>query len=385
MKTTLKIHKVRDLVDGFVFDVAEDKGLYGLGGNLVIQPEYQRNYIYGNGKLDVAVIDTLMRANPLGLLYFNVLPDGGLEVLDGQQRITSVGRYVKDAFSIKVRGMEQHFSALPKHEQDALLDAEVLAYHCEGTEKEIKEWFETINIAGEKLTDQELRNAVFSGPFVSAARKVFSNSGNADTEKWAPYLKGDIKRQDYLAVALDWVSEGNIGDYMSAHRHDKGIGEMKRHFDAVLGWVTTVFTDVYAEQRGLDWDALYREYHERPYNPEHVAKEVRDLMADPFIKSRKGIFEYVLGGGVDTRLLDVRIFEDATKRKVYAAQTKAAEAAGVSNCSLCAVGHEGNASRIYALKEMDADHVTAWSKGGLTDESNCEMLCKTHNRAKGNK
>jgi 5-methylcytosine-specific restriction endonuclease McrA len=388
MKTTLRTDiTVADICDGFVYNELEGKGLFGLGGRLVIQPEYQRNYFYQEkgGKREQAVIHSLLRGYPIGLLYFNKVGDDRYEVLDGQQRITSIGRFVTNKFAIKVGGNPKIFDSLPADQKARLLDTKLLIYICEGAESEIKEWFQTINIAGVPLNEQELLNAIYSGPFVTLARAEFSNSQNANLHKWRAYIKGNVNRQDFLACALDWVSKGNISDYMSKHRYDDTIDELKTYFNSVIDWVATVFRDVYPEMQGLEWGRLYEQYHRTPYDPDAVAEQVRRLYDDPYVRNKRGIFEYVLGGCQDPRLLEVRVFDEAVKRAVYARQTAEAQAAGVSNCPLCAVGHDANRSRIYEYKEMEADHVTAWSKGGASTPENCQMLCKTHNRAKGNK
>lgn len=387
MITTLRTdYKIKDICDGFVYNELEGKGLYGLGGKLTIQPEYQRNYIYADGKKDVAVIESIMSGYPLGLIYFNKVGDDKYEVLDGQQRITSFGRFVTNKFAVKdSNGMEQYFSGLSKDMQDKILDAPLTIYICEGEESEIKNWFKTINIAGIPLNEQELCNAIYSGPFVTAAKAEFSNSQNANIQKWNAYIAGAVNRQDFLKTALDWVSDGNIENYMSSHRRDDNINELKAYFNTVIDWAAATFLDIKSEMRGLDWDDLYRKYHNRPYDPNELSGQIEELYSDPYIKNRKGIFEYVLDGCNNPSLLDVRIFDDATKRKVYTDQTILAKEKGESNCPLCAIGHEANRTRIYSLSEMDADHVTAWSKGGDTDEENCQMLCKTHNRAKGNR
>ena len=388
MKTTLRTDiTVADICDGFVYNELEGKGLFGLGGRLVIQPEYQRNYFYQEkgGKREQAVIHSLLRGYPIGLLYFNKVGDDRYEVLDGQQRITSIGRFVTNKFAIMVGGNPMIFDSLPADQKARLLDTKLLIYICEGAESEIKEWFQTINIAGVPLNEQELLNAIYSGPFVTLARAEFSNSQNANLHKWRAYIKGNVNRQDFLACALDWVSKGNISDYMSKHRYDDNIDELKTYFNSVIDWVATVFRDVYPEMQGLEWGRLYEQYHRTPYDPDAVAEQVRRLYDDPYVRNKRGIFEYVLGGCQDPQLLEVRVFDEAVKRAVYARQTAEAQAAGVSNCPLCAVGHDANRSRIYEYKEMEADHVTAWSKGGASTPENCQMLCKTHNRAKGNK
>jgi hypothetical protein len=387
MKTTLNTEiTIKDICEGFIYNELEGKGLFGLFGKLTIQPEYQRNYIYADGKKDVAVIDSILKGYPLGLIYFNKVNDNKFEVLDGQQRITSFGRFVTNKLVIKdENGMEQHFRSIASDKQEIILKTKLLIYECEGTESEIKEWFRTINIAGVPLNNQELMNAVYSGPFVTLEKEEFSNSRNTNIQQWTLYVSGSANRQDFLERALDWVSKGNIGDYMSRHRYDNNIAELKNYFNSVIDWISAIFTEVENEMRGLEWGRLYETYRRQPYNPKEISVQVKNLYADPYIKNRKGIFEYILGGATDTKLLDVRVFDEATKKTVYAAQTAEAEEKGISNCPLCAIGHDSNKNKTWKLPEMDADHVTAWSKGGATDLNNCQMLCKTHNRAKGNK
>ena len=389
METILKTEiTVKDICEGFVYNELEGKGLFGLSGKLTIQPEYQRNYIYASdgGKKEVAVIESILKGYPIGLIYFNKVSENNLEVLDGQQRITSVGRFVTDKFAIKdENSMEQYFSGMAKDKKAKILKTKLLIYECEGTESEIKVWFKTINIAGVPLNDQEFLNAVYSGPFVTLGKEEFSNSQNANIQKWSVYVSGSATRQEFLECALDWVSKGDIEGYMSCHRFDKNIIELKRYFNSVIDWVSSAFTDVESEMRGLEWGRLYEKYHKKPYNSVKVSVEVRKLYSDPYIKNRKGIFEYILGGSVDTKLLEVRVFDEATKKAVYATQTAEAKANGRSNCPLCAIGHDANKSKIWKPDEMDADHVAAWSKGGKTASKNCQMLCKTHNRAKGNR
>ena len=389
MNTTLKTNiTVKEICDGFVYNELEGKGLFGLSGKLTIQPEYQRNYIYASdgGKREMAVIESILKEYPIGLIYFNKVSNDKFEVLDGQQRITSLGRFITDKFAIKdENGMPQIFGNMARDKQKKILESKLLIYECEGTESQIKEWFKTVNIAGVPLNNQELLNAVYSGPFVTKAKEEFSNSQNANIQKWSAYVSGSANRQEFLECAFDWVSKGNIGDYMSKHRKDKNIDELKKYFNTVIDWVSSVFTDVESEMRGLEWGRFYEEYHNKAYNPAKVATEVRKLYGDPYIKNRKGIFEYILGGSTDTKLLEVRVFDEATKRSTYELQTAKAKKKEESNCSLCAVGHDANKGKIWSFGEMEADHVSAWSKGGKTTAKNCEMLCKTHNRAKGNR
>ena len=307
-------------------------------------------------------------------------------MLDGQQRITSFGRYVTGKFAVKdEHGMEQYFGGLAADKQQKILDSKILVYECSGTETEIKDWFRTVNIAGVPLNDQELLNAVYSGPFVTAGRQEFSNSQNANIQKWSAYVRGAANRQDFWERALEWVSNDNVADYMSRHRTDRDISEVKAYFNAVIDWVATVFTNVEKEMRGLEWGRLYETYHGQPYDADKVAERVRSLYADPFVKGRKGIFEFILGGETDTKLLELRLFDEVTTRVVYEEQSAQAQATGASNCPLCAIGTDANKTRIYKQNEMDADHVTAWSKGGQSTLANCTMLCVTHNRAKGNR
>jgi len=388
VKTTLKHFTVADVLDGFVYNELEGKGLFGLSGKLVIQPEFQRHYIYNDGKKDVAVVDSLLKGYPLGLIYFNVNGDT-LEVLDGQQRITSVGRFVTGKFAIKLDGKEQTFSSLPKDIQDKILASELLVYECEGTETEIKEWFRTINISGIPLNSQELLNAIYSGPFVTAAKAEYSNSNNANMQKWSAYVKGDPKRQEILEEALNWVSSArgqNIDAYLAQHRTDKNINELKNYFTSVIDWIGSVFAGIpEKEMRGLEWGRLYEEHHQTAYNPAAMTGRVEELMGDPAVSSRKGIYEYLLSGESRPELLAVRLFDEKTTQSAYKRQTDLAKTNGVSNCPTCATVDNANKVRIYKLGEMEADHVAAWSKGGQSGLDNCEMLCVTHNRAKGNK
>lgn len=387
MKTTLRTDiTIRDICNGFVYNELEGKGLFGLSGHLVIQPEYQRNYIYATENREAGVIDSIIKGYPLGLIYFNKVSDDMFEVLDGQQRITSIGRFITNKFAIKdENGMEQYFDGLNPHIQEKILNTTLLIYECTGAETEIKEWFKTINIAGIPLNEQELLNAIYSGPFVTMAKAEFSNSQNTNIQKWSAYISGTANRQDYLKTALEWVSNDDVSRYMSAHRQDTNINELKNHFNSVIDWVSAVFPMVEKEMRGLEWGRLYNEYHNQAYNPSQVAEKVKALYGDPYVKNRRGVFEYILGGCVDTKLLEIRVFDEATKQTQYAIQTATAEREHTSNCPLCAIGHDANKEKIWKMSEMDADHVTAWSKGGTTDIKNCQMLCKTHNRAKGNK
>ncbi len=387
-KTLVTTWTVRDICKGFTFSKAEGKGLFGLNGKLTIQPEYQRNYIYDKGGKDVDVIRSLMVGYPLGLLYFVKTGEDKYEVLDGQQRITSFGRFVNTTYPFSVpdeEGNPRYFDSLSPDMQQKILDTEMVVYVCEGDPSEIDKWFKTVNIKGEPLNDQERLNASYHGPFVTAARRVFSNSLNANMNKWLTYIKGDPKRQDVLKAALEWVSHGNIQQYMSQHRNDTSIAELQNHFESVIDWIGGLFDYTDSEVRGLPWGEYYDKYHETAYDRTAINNRVKELMQDPYVNNRRNIFAYVLGGETEPQLLDVRVFDEGVKRRVYEVQTEKAKNENISNCPLCAIGPEANAKKIWKITEMDADHVTAWSHGGATDASNCQMLCKTHNRAKGNR
>ncbi len=387
MEAIPKFFTVKELCEGFVYSESEQKGLFGLAGKLTIQPEYQRNYIYceNDSRAEAAVIDSVLKKYPLGVLYFNKKEDGTLEVLDGQQRITSLGRFLTGKFSIRYNGRPCKIYSIPQDKQKLIKDTKVLVYICEGTESEIKEWFEIINIGGIKLNEQEKLNAIYSGPFVSAARKEFSNKSDHRVQKWGNFITGAVERQEILQTALSWVSHGNIMDYMQEHRRDSDINELKSVFNDVIDWADRTFIEIRPQMKSIKWGMLYDRFHDKPYNPNEINEVVAKLMEDSQVTDKKGIFEYVLGGCEDKRLLNVRVFDEKTKMKAYQRQTEYARKEMTSNCPLCACGDSPNKTRIWALKEMDADHVKAWSKGGDSTERNCQMLCKTHNRAKGNR
>ena len=387
MKTELRTDiTIEKLCEGFVYNEFEEKGLFGLNGRLVIQPEYQRNYIYNDGKKDVAVINSLLSGYPMGLIYFNKNGDK-YEVLDGQQRITSIGRFITNKFAVKVDGYERNFDSLDKEIQEKLLQTPLTIYICEGTEKEIKDWFQTINIVGVPLNEQELLNAVYSGQFVNLCREEFSNSQNSNIQKWECYISGNVKRQDFLHTALEWVSKGNVSDYMARHRTDDNINELKVYFNSVIDWLNSTFKTVDSTMCGLDWGRIYEEYHKNSYDINKLDSRISELLADWRVTDKKGIYEYVLSGEILEKkpLLNIRLFDKSVIKTIYNLQTNEAAKNGTSNCPMCTAAEGSNKNRIYKENEMDADHATAWSKGGETDISNCVMLCKTHNRSKGNR
>ncbi len=387
MTTELKQFTIEEVCKGFVYNEYEGKGLFGMNGKLTIQPEYQRNYIYSdnNGTKEVAVIDSLLKGYPLGLIYFNKVDENNFEVLDGQQRITSIGRFLTGKFAIKVNEMEHYFSGLDDMRQEQILQSKLLIYICQGEEQEIKQWFKTINIAGIPLNNQEILNAIYSGPFVTKLKEQFSNSQNSNIEKWKAYIKGNANRQDFLERALEWVSKGNMDNYMSRNRRNENISEVVVYFNSVIDWISNTFNVDYREMIDLAWGDLYEKYHKTQYDLEKLNEEVSTLMADEYVCYKKGIYEYVLGGSIDKSLLNIRLFDEKTKKKVYQKQTNEAEKKNISNCPDCVLENGVNKAKIWKQNEMEADHVTAWSKGRQTTVDNCTMLCKHHNRLKGNK
>ena len=392
MKTTLRTDlTVEDICEGFEFDEAEGKGLYGLDGQLTIQPEYQRHYLYAEkgGEREQKVIDSVLRGYPIGLLYFNKVGRNKFEVLDGQQRITSLGRFIRNLFPVEDEdGYQQYFRSLSGERKEKIFKTPLTIYICEGAEDEIKAWYKTINIAGLALNKQEIANAIYSGAFVTAAKKVFSNSTNSKLHVWKNFVKGDVKRQEIFRTALEWLvkssADKDVEDYMSRHRENENISELENYFDSVIAWAQKIFPQVHDEMCGLEWGRLYETYHENFYDVEKISAEVEKLFADEAVEKKSGIYEYLLSNHELTKLLHVRFFDKNIKKTVYNKQTSLAKKKGVSNCPLCAIGSGSNAKKIWDLKEMDADHVTAWSKGGETSAENCQMLCKSHNRSKGN-
>ncbi|WMS40746.1 DUF262 domain-containing protein (plasmid) [Leuconostoc mesenteroides] len=393
MKTKLVQYPIRTIIEGFQYNDYEGKGLFGLSGRLTIQPEYQRNYIYADGKKDAAVIQSILKGYPTGLYYFNVVDETAhtLEILDGQQRVTSIGRFVTGKFAIKdINGNETTFSGLSTDQQDLILNTTLLVYETNGAESEIKEWFKTINISGIPLNQQEIRNAIYSGPFITKSKEEFSNSQNANVQKWSAYIKGSPFRQEILEEALNWVSASqkmSIDEYMSTHRKDIDIQELKTYFNVVIEWASTVFPVIEKEMRGLEWGRLYEKYHKQAYNPQTISTELSKLYQDADVSKKSGIFEYILSGQKSEfiKLLSIRAFSETDKRTVYKQQTTAAQSAGTSNCSYCVTDTEyDHKTHIWTFKEMEGDHITPWSKGGKTEIANLQMLCKHHNGMKTN-
>lgn len=388
MITSHHEYTVEALCKGFEYSDKDGKGLFGLDGKLTIQPDYQRHFLYEKEGLEQPVIQSLLRGFPLGVLYFNQVADGSFEVLDGQQRITSIGRFLLDKFFVlDERGREQYFSSLPEDKRDLIKNSKILAYHCQGEESEIKDWFEVVNKGGLRLSVQEVLNAVYSGPFITEAKKVFSNGNNTSIEVWSTYLSGDFRRQAYLETALSWVSgsKENIEAYLGKHRMESDISELVNRFDEVIEWVSSTFLeDFESYMKGLDWGRLWATYSKMGHDPQLVTSKVRALIDDPYVSNKRGVFEFVLGGEQSKNLLGIRVFSSAQKQRQYDLQTTQAKRDGVSNCPHCVIENGSNKSKIWPLNSMEGDHVSAWSKGGESIEENCQMLCVTHNRLKGN-
>ncbi len=360
MKIELKKIIVRELTNGFE-DNAE-AGVVGYGGKLDIRPPYQREFIY-NDKQRNAVIHTITKNFPLNVMYWAVREDGNFEIIDGQQRTISVCQYVNGDFS--VNGLAFH--NLTNDKQKQILDYGLTVYFCSGTDSEKLEWFKTINIAGEKLTDQELRNAVYSGSWVTDAKKYFSKTGCVAYQIGSDYLNGSPIRQDYLETAIKWISDGKIEEYMSKHQHDQNASALWRYFQDVIIWVETTFTKKRRFMKGVDWGTLYNKYKDEKYDTEKIEKEIAKLILDDDVTKKSGIYPYILTR--DEKYLSIRAFTPAIKQKVYEKQK------GI--CAKC--------GEHFELEEMEADHITPWHDGGKTIEENCQMLCKECNRRKSGK
>jgi hypothetical protein len=357
MKIELKEITVRELAEGYV-DNAEN-GVTGYAGRLDIRPPFQREFIYKDKQRD-AVINTITKDFPLNVMYWAVREDGNFEVIDGQQRTISVCQYINGDFAY----LNLYFHNLKNDRQEQILDYKLMVYVCSGADSEKLEWFKTINIAGEKLTDQELRNAVYAGPWVSDAKRYFSKTGCAAFQIGSNYLSGSAIRQEYLEKAIDWISKGKIEDYMSKHQHDPNAGALWIYFQSVISWVKTTFTVYRKEMKGVEWGTLYNQFKDVVYDTNKLELEILKLIDDDDVQSVKGIYNYVLTG--DERQLNLRQFDDKTKRKVYERQK------GI--CVKC--GGQ------FTLNEMEADHIKPWHESGKTLESNCQLLCKDDNRRK---
>lgn len=365
MKIELREVTVRELTQGY--EDSAEAGVVALNGQLDVRPPYQREFIYKDKQRD-AVIATVVRDYPLNVMYWAARPDGGYEVIDGQQRTISICQYVAGDFSVSRNGHQLAFTNLQDDQRNQLLDYKLMVYVCTGDESEKLEWFRTINIAGEKLTDQEIRNAVFAGPWVSDARKYFSKNGCPAYQIGQDYLNGSPIRQDYLETAIDWISTGAIDMYMSAHQHDQNAAPLWRYFQSVIEWVKTTFTVQRKKfMKGVEWGPLYNQYKDKTFDTAYLERETARLIADDEVESKKGIYAYLLTG--DERRLSLRAFSDSQKQKAYERQ------GGI--CTKC--------GKKFQIHEMEGDHITPWHEGGKTVEANLQMLCKDDNRRKGGK
>ena len=360
MKIELHEITVRELAEGYK-DNAEE-GVVGYGGRLDIRPPYQREFIYKDKQRD-AVITTIIKNFPLNVMYWAVRDDGGYEIIDGQQRTISVCQYINGDFSYEGR----YFHNLQDDEQEQILNYKLMIYFCEGTDSEKLDWFRIINIAGVKLTDQELRNAVYHGPWVTDAKRYFSKRGCPAYAIGSDYLNGSAIRQDYLETAIKWISKGNIEEYMAKHQHDPNASALWRYFQDVITWVETTFIKKRKFMKGVDWGTLYNKYKDEVHNAEAIEEEISKLILDDDVTNKKGIYPYILTR--DEKYLNIRAFTPAMKQKAYEKQK------GI--CAIC--------GKHFELSEMEADHIIPWSEVGKTNEENCQMLCKECNRRKSNK
>lgn len=360
MKIELKEITIRELSTGYQ-DNAEE-GVVGFGGRLDIRPPFQREFIYKDKQRD-AVINTVIKDFPLNVMYWAVREDGSFEIIDGQQRTISVCQYVNGDFSY----MFKYFHNLQNDEQEQILNYKLMVYICSGTDSEKLEWFKTINIAGEKLTDQELRNAVYAGPWTSDAKRYFSKTGCAAYQIGHDYLNGSPIRQEYFETAIDWISNGNIEVYMATHQHDQNANALWLYFQSVITWVQGTFTKKRRFMKGVDWGKLYNKYKDEVYDTNDIENETAKLILDNDVTKKSGIYPYILTR--EEKYLSIRAFDDIMKQNVYERQR------GI--CVKC--------KKHFEITEMEADHIIPWRKGGKTLEGNCQMLCKRDNATKSDK
>lgn len=360
MKIELKEITVRELTDGYVDN--DEAGVFGYGGKLDIRPPYQREFIYKDKQRD-AVIDTITKDFPLNVMYWAVREDGNYEVIDGQQRTISVCQYVEGDFAFKNR----YFHNLQNDEKDHILNYKLMIYFCSGTDSERLEWFKTINIAGEKLTDQELRNAVYSGPWVTDAKRHFSKNQCPAYGLGGDYLTGTPIRQDYLETVIRWLSNDDIEGHMAENQHKSNANSLWLYFQSVIAWVQATFPIYRREMKGIAWGDLYNQFKDQEFDPKKLESEISRLMEDEDVTNKKGIYSYVLDG--KEKHLNIRAFSDNQKRAAYERQN------GV--CPEC--------GEHFEIEEMEGDHITPWHEGGKTSAENCQMLCKEDNRRKSGK
>lgn len=379
MKIELNEITVREVAAGYV-DKNED-GVVGYDGKLNIRPKYQREFVYDDKKRE-AVLQTIRKGFPLNVMYWAVNEDGTFEVLDGQQRTISFCQYVAGDFSITIDGKPMAFHNLTQSERDQILEYELMVYFCEGDDKEKLDWFQTINIAGEKLFAQELRNAVYTGPWLSDAKSKFSKANAPAYGLASKYVTGSPIRQELLETALKWIvrrdGQKDIEDYMSSHQHDPNANELWTYFRNVIEWVQDTFTVYRKELKGIEWGPHYDAYKDQVLDTAALEERVATLMQDGDISRRKGIYAFVLTG--DERHLSIRQFDDNDKRAAYERQKGLC-----ANRTHCLTPGNSDGKKVFDISEMEADHIIPWSKGGKTDPANCQMLCLRCNRQKGGK
>jgi hypothetical protein len=362
MKIELREITIRDVAEGYADN--NEEGVSGYGGKLNIRPKYQREFVYDDKKRN-AVIDTIRRGFPLNVMYWVVTDDGSLEVLDGQQRTISFCQYVQGDFSVITDdGNPKSFHNLTSIEQEQILEYKLMIYFCEGNDKEKLDWFKIINIAGEKLTDQELRNAVYTGPWLSDAKLKFSKSNCAAYLLAKDYVNGSPIRQEILQTAISWINKGDIEGYMAAHQHDPNANTLWTYFHNAINWVQLTFTTYRKEMKGQDWGWMYDTYKDVTYDTNALEAQIKSLMEDDDVQKKSGIYPYVLTHS--EKYLNIRAFTDSQKRAAFERQD------GI--CPKC----QGK----FEISQMEADHITPWSKGGKTIPENCQMLCKDCNRRK---
>lgn len=369
MKIALHSIKVAELVAGFE-DKAEE-GVRGYNGRLNIRPPYQREFIYGEKQRN-EVIHTVRKGFPLNTMYWVKAGDNELELMDGQQRTISICQYIQGDFSVEIDGSPMNFSNLTDNKRQEILNYELSVYVCEGTDSEKLDWFKIINIAGKPLTNQELRNAIYTGPWLADAKRWFSKtSAPAIQEGRDKLVSGSTIRQEVFETALDWISSGEIESYMSQHQHDKDAQELWQYWQAVFDWVKRAFPNQDSARtklmKGLPWGKFYNEHKNDKLNAAELERRIVELIDDDEVDSKKGIYEFLLTGNDKT--LSLRAFDEKTKQKVYAKQK------GI--CPVC--------KKHYPLQDMEADHILPWSGGGKTTQENCQMLCKLDNRTKSGK
>ena len=361
MKIELKEISIRDIYNGYI-DNAED-GVVAYGGLLNVRPAYQREFIYKDKQRD-EVIRTIRKGFPLNVMYWVKNDDGKFELMDGQQRTISFCQYLHYDFSLDY----QYFHNLLPDEQEQIYNYKLMIYICEGTDKEKLDWFEVINIAGEKLTPQEIRNALYTGEWLTSAKKYFSKSGCPAYSAYSDYLRGSAIRQEYLETALRWICEkenvDEIREYMSLHQHDTNANKLWLYFQKVMEWVKATFPTYRKEMKGIEWGILYNHYGENDFDVSQLEDKITKLMADDDITRKAGIYEYIIDG--QEKHLNIRAFSPSMKRSAYTRQQ-----------GICAHCHNH-----FTIEEMEADHITPWHLGGTTTANNCQMLCKDCNRRK---